>query len=125
MADFEPPEHPKPPLEDQRLEITDSATRREAVATAFDYRGDVTLHLDDGRELVGYVFDRRFEPEPGTLRMMLTAGGRETVALDQLRAVVFSGRDTAAGKSWETWVRKYTQKKLAGEKASIEPESSS
>jgi len=32
----------------------------------------------------------------------------------------FSGRDTAAGKSWENWLRKYAQKKVAGEIASIE-----
>ena len=35
----------------------------------------------------------------------------------------FSGRDTAAGKSFETWVKKYQAKKAAGEKnIGIEPE---
>ena len=32
---------------------------REAFEKAFDYRGDVTLTLKDGRVIHGYVFDRR------------------------------------------------------------------
>jgi hypothetical protein len=33
------------------------------------------------------------------------------------------GRDTAAGKSFETWVKKYREKKAAGEKnIRLEPE---
>ena len=35
----------------------------------------------------------------------------------------FTGRDTAAGKSFETWVKKYHEKKAAGEKnIRIDPE---
>ena len=35
----------------------------------------------------------------------------------------FTGKDTAAGKSWETWVKKYQQKKAAGERnIGLEPE---
>jgi hypothetical protein len=32
---------------------------RQALEKAFDYRGDVTLTLKDGRVVHGYVFDRR------------------------------------------------------------------
>ena len=32
------------------------------------------------------------------------------------RLLAFSGRDTAAGKSYEAWVRKYWEKRQAGEK---------
>jgi hypothetical protein len=33
------------------------------------------------------------------------------------------GKDRAAGKHWEAWVKKYTEKKAAGEKnIGIEPE---
>ena len=31
------------------------------------------------------------------------------------RALAFTGRDTAAGKSWEAWMKKYAEKKAAGE----------
>jgi hypothetical protein len=37
--------------------------------------------------------------------------------------LAFTGKDTAAGKSFEAWVRKYNEKKAAGEKnIGIEPE---
>jgi len=37
--------------------------------------------------------------------------------------VEFTGKDTAAGKSFETWVKKYQAKKAAGEtNIRIEPE---
>jgi hypothetical protein len=41
----------------------------------------------------------------------------------EIAALAFSGKDTAAGKSFEAWVRKYNEKKAAGEKnIGIEPE---
>jgi hypothetical protein len=45
-----------------------------------------------------------------------------SVPYADIAALHFSGRDTAAGKSWEAWVRKYWEKKAAGESADIEPE---
>ena len=37
--------------------------------------------------------------------------------------LAFTGKDTAAGKSFETWVKKYQEKKAAGEKnIGLEPE---
>jgi hypothetical protein len=38
------------------------------------------------------------------------------VAYSDVAALAFSGRDTAAGRSWEAWVSKYWEKKSAGEK---------
>ena len=52
-------------------------------------------------------------------------GSRERVAVaySEIAALAFSGRDTAAGKSWEAWVRKYWEKKAAGEQSvGLEPE---
>ena len=34
------------------------ATLAEVVELAFDYRGDITLRLDDGRQVDGYLFNR-------------------------------------------------------------------
>ena len=39
------------------------------------------------------------------------------IAYSDIAALAFTGRDTAAGKSWEAWVKKYVEKKAAGEKA--------
>jgi hypothetical protein len=47
-----------------------------------------------------------------------------TIAYSDIAALAFSGRDTAAGKSWEAWVKKYWERKAAGEKGiALEPES--
>jgi hypothetical protein len=43
-------------------------------------------------------------------------GGKLTITYAQIAALAFTGRDTAAGKSWEAWLRKYWEKKAAGEK---------
>jgi hypothetical protein len=47
---------------------------------------------------------------------------RITVRGDDIARIHFTGRDTAAGKSFETWTKKYVRKKLAGEKANLESE---
>ena len=40
-----------------------------------------------------------------------------------IAALAFTGRDTAAGRSWEAWMKKYAEKKAAGEKdLSLHPE---
>ena len=45
------------------------------------------------------------------------------VAYADIAALAFTGRDTAAGKTFEAWVKKYWDKKAAGEKnIQIEPE---
>ena len=46
-----------------------------------------------------------------------------TVRYTDIARLEFTGRDTAAGKSFETWVKKYREKKAAGEtNIRIEPE---
>ena len=45
------------------------------------------------------------------------------IAYADIAGIAFSGRDTAAGKSYEAWVKKYWEKREKGEKnISIEPE---
>lgn len=104
---------------------TDPAQVFEILEHAFDYRGDVTLTLTDGRSVAGYLFDRRRgRTLADSAVRLLPAGSDEKVAVsyDQIRRIAFSDRDPAAGKSFETWIKKYVEKKLAGEKASIESE---
>ncbi len=111
----------------------DAGATLDILEKAFDYRGDVTLTLNDGREVTGYLFDRRRGKDltDSSVRIMppAAAGAPEghnekiTVAYADIRHIAFSDRDPAAGKSFETWVKKYVEKKLKGEKASIESES--
>ncbi len=92
---------------------------REALEQAFDYRGDVTITLKTGVRIEGYIFDRR--PAPELYRSVVRVLPKDTaerisVPYSEIAGLAFTGRDTAAGKSWEAWVRKYWEKKAAGEK---------
>jgi hypothetical protein len=98
---------------------------RDALEKAFDYRGDVTLTRKDGSVIEGYVYDRKQGQTLATsLVRVLPANGsaRVSIPYNDIAALIFSGRDTAAGKSWEAWVRKFWEKKMVGESAAIEPE---
>ena len=107
-------------------ELATEQELREALEKAFDYRGDITLTKKDGSKLEGYIFDRiagstltssfvRVLPKDG--------GARQKIAYSDISALVFSGRDPAAGKSWEAWVKKYWEKKASdGHGASLHPE---
>jgi hypothetical protein len=100
---------------------------RTALEKAFDYRGDVAITLKDGSKVEGYIFDRR--SEDATLAdcvvRLFPKDRNEKVAVrySDVARLEFTGRDTAAGKSFETWVKKYRERKAAGEKnIQIEPE---
>ncbi len=99
---------------------------REALEKAFDYRGDITVTRKDGTQVVGYLFDRRqgFSLTDSLVRILPANGsGRVSIAYSEIAAIAFTGRDTAAGKTFEAWVKKYWEKKAAGEKnIQIEPE---
>jgi hypothetical protein len=97
---------------------------REALEKAFDYRGDITVTRKDGSQVEGYLFDRRLGRtlSDSLVRILPANGPRVSIPYSDVAALSFSGRDSAAGKSWEAWVRKYWEKKAAGESAAIEPE---
>ena len=98
-------------------ELVNETELREALEKAFDYRGDVTLTQRDGTKIEGYIFDRISGPTLSSsfVRVLPKNGGsRVKIAYSELVALAFTGRDTAAGKSWEAWVRKYWEKKEAG-----------
>jgi hypothetical protein len=92
---------------------------RAAFEKAFDFRGDVTITRKNGSEVEGYIFDRRTGATLADSVVRLfpkDANVKVTIPYSDIAALVFSGRDTAAGKSYEAWVRKYWEKRAAGEK---------
>ena len=92
---------------------------RQALEKAFDYRGDVTITRKDGSRVEGYIFDRRTGKTLADSAVRLfprDADQKISIPYSDIAALAFSGRDTAAGKSFEAWVRKYWEKKAAGEK---------
>jgi hopanoid biosynthesis associated radical SAM protein HpnH len=81
---------------------------------AFDYRGDVTITLNTGVCVEGYIFDR--DPAEATMRVLTKPGGKVTIRYADVAQLSFTGRDMADGRGWEAWVKKYTERKAAGEK---------
>ena len=100
---------------------------REALEKAFDYRGDVAITKKDGSKMDGYIFDRVSGAtlESSFVRVLpRDSNQRVKIAYAEIAALAFSGRDPAAGKSWEAWVRKYWEKKSSGEgDLTLQPES--
>ena len=100
---------------------------RIALEKAFDYRGDVTLTTKDGKQIEGYIFDRVSGPTLANSFVRVLpkdSNQRQKIAYADIAALAFTGRDPAAGKSWEAWVRKYWEKKAVGESGlSLQPES--
>lgn len=111
-----------PALQGRRVEFDAPKAAAEAIELAFDYRGDITVETRDGRTIAGYLFDRSREGDAPYVRLLTPEGQRERITYADMAALTFTGRDTAAGKSWETWVKKYEEKKAKGETATIEPE---
>jgi hypothetical protein len=107
-------------------ELASEAEVREALEKAFDYRGDVTITRKDGSKVEGYLFDRRSGSSLSDSFVRIIPSKEQTkvnVTYADIAALAFTGRDTAAGKTFEAWVKKYWDKKTAGEKnIQIEPE---
>jgi hypothetical protein len=92
---------------------------RTALEKAFDYRGDVTLTLKNDERVEAYIFNRTsgatladsyvhyFTPK---------ADNKRKLSYAEIARLEFSGKDRAAGKHWEDWVKAYNEKKAAGEK---------
>jgi hypothetical protein len=108
-------------------ELASDEDVRQALEKAFEYRGDVTLTLKSGEKIEAYIFDRQtgasltdsfvryFTPKAPEKRKISYA---EIVRLE------FSGKDRAAGKHWEDWLKAYNERKAAGEKnIALVPES--
>ena len=92
---------------------------RLALEKAFDYRGDITITLKNGGKIEGYIFDRRSGKtlSDSAVRLYPKTGSQKiSVTYSDIAALAFTGKDTAAGKSWEAWMQRYQEKKAAGEK---------
>ena len=117
-------EHQK--LEGWIPELASDDDLRDALEKAFDYRGDVAMTLKSGERIEAYIFNRF---TGATLAESYVQYFTPKVA-EKLKAsyadiarLEFSGKDRAAGKHWEDWVKAYNEKKAAGEKnIAIHPE---
>ena len=100
-------------------ELAGEEELRGALEKAFDYRGDVTITRKDGSKIEGYLFDRRTGAtlKDSVVRLYpKNSSEKVSISYAEIAALAFSGRDTAAGKSWEAWMKRYAEKKARGEK---------
>ena len=99
---------------------------RNALESAFDYRGDVTITLKNSSTVEGYVFDRVSGTSLSNSFVRLIAKDSSTrvkISYAEIAALAFTGRDTAAGKSWEPWVSKnWGKKSNGGSAAPLQPD---
>ena len=98
---------------------------RQALEKAFDYRGDVTLTLKSGERIEAFIFNRHTGATLGDSYVQYftpSAPEKRKVSYAEIARLAF-GKDRAAGKHWEDWVKKYNEKKAAGEKGiALHPE---
>ena len=94
-------------LEGRVFRPATDAELTEAIEQAFDYRGDVSLELADGRTIDGYMCNRDGEAAQPFLQIYpKDEPGMHTIRYADVKAIAFTGKDTASGKSWEAWVTK-------------------
>ena len=83
----------------------------DALEKAFDYRGDITITLKNDTRIVGYVFNRESKvAEPFAELYPADRDEKIKVYYKDIAGLVFSGVDTAAGKSWAVWLEKQKAK---------------
>ena len=100
-------------------ELASDKDLRRALEKAFDYRGDVTITLKSGEKIEAYIFNRSTGAtlaESFVQYFTPKADEKRKLSYAQIARLEFSGKDRAAGKHWEDWVKAYTEKKAAGEK---------
>lgn len=121
-----PPAAPaRPTLQGLVATKDDEKALLDALEQAFDYRGDVSLTLTDGASVTGYLFDRRTGPtlEQSSVRLLpADSNDKRTVRYSDIARLEFTGRDTAHGKTFENWIKRYVEARTKGQTASIESE---
>ncbi len=92
---------------------------RQALEKAFDYRGDVTITTKSGEVIEAYIFNRHTGAtlaESWVQYFTPKATDKRKLSYVEVARLEFTGKDRAAGKHWEDWVKAYNERKAAGEK---------
>jgi hypothetical protein len=107
-------------------ELASDEEVHQALEKAFDYRGDVTITLKSGERIEAYIFNRQTGATLADSWIQYFASNapdKRKLSYADIARLEFSGKDRAAGKHWEDWVKSYNEKKAAGEKGiALHPE---
>ena len=110
MSSSNPMVRPGQSLEGMVFRPANQQELSHGVKMAFDYRGDVTIKLSSGLQITGYVFDWNEREGNPYLRLFLRdVIEPRQVSYADIREIAFSGEDTAFGRSWEDWVKKWSK----------------
>ena len=110
-------EHEK--LEGWIPEVAGEEDLRKALEKAFDYRGDVTMTTKSGEKIEAYIFNRQTGAtlaESYVQYFTPKAEDKRRLSYAEIARLEFTGKDRAAGKHWEDWIKAYNEKKAAGER---------
>ena len=113
-----------PGTEHQQLEgwvptLASDEDLRQALDKALDYRGDITLTLKNGERIEAFIFNCQTGPTLAESFLQYytpSSNEKRKASYADIARVEFTGKDRAAGKHWEDWVKAYNEKKAAGEK---------
>jgi hypothetical protein len=109
-------------LEGSVFTFQNDAERFDAIDKAFDYRGDVTLTLVNNGKIEGFIFNRDAQAKPPRIEVFVKGSDEpQVIPYSDITGLVFSGKDTANGKSWEAWANKKEEERKA-EAARLEEE---
>ena len=100
-------------------ELASDDDLRDALERAFSYRGDITMTLKSGERIEAYIFNRHTGATLADSWVQYFAPNsteKRKVGYTEIARLEFTGKDRAAGKHWEDWVKAYNEKKAAGEK---------
>lgn len=83
----------------------------QQVEAAYDYRGHVTVTLKDGTSLIGFIFSREFanphNPHNHYIDVIpKDSDERRRIPIAELARIEISGKDYAAGNSFEEYNKK-------------------
>src|SRR3954470_4838979 len=102
-----------PGTEHERLEgwvpeLASDEDLRQALEKAFDYRGDVALTLKSGERIEAYIFNRQTGATLADSYVQYftpAVSAKQKLSYADIARLEFSGKDRAAGKHWEDWVK--------------------
>ena len=80
---------------------------------------DVTITLKNGERIEAFIFNRftgATLADSWVQYFRPNAPEKRKLSYAEIARLEFSGKDRAAGKHWEDWVKAYNEKKAAGEK---------
>ncbi|WP_263357750.1 hypothetical protein [Acidicapsa ligni] len=99
-------------------ELANEADLQNALEKAFDYRGDISLTFKNGETVEAYIFNRQSGKSLADSYVQYFASNaleKRKASYAEIARIEFTGKDRAAGKHWEAWLKKYAEKKAAGE----------